>query len=107
MNYLKWIVVPAVLVIGFAVAGTSEAKAGGFGVTYGGSYGYGYNYGYGGGYNNCAPYGGSGVSVYYGTPYNSFYYGRSVGYPSYYNRGPVRDCYPRRSHGHHHHHHHH
>jgi len=93
-RYMKWLVVPAVLVGAWMFVAPQSASAQGFGISiysgggyYGSPYGGGYGSYYRGGYGG---YGG------YGSPYGSYYRG---GYGS-----PYGSFY--RGYGHHHHHHH-
>lgn len=90
-RYMKWLVVPAVLVGAWIFAAPQSASAQGFGISIysgGGYYGSPYGGGYGSYYRGG--YGG------YGSPYGSYYRG---GYGS-----PYGSFY--RGYGHHHHHHH-
>jgi hypothetical protein len=102
-RFVKWLVLPAVLLGAAVFAAPLDAQAQGWGVSfyggnpyggyyapsYGSSYGYG---GYGGGYSSYS------YRAFYGNPYtfrNSYYGGGYPVYRSYYGGG------------HHHHHHHH
>ena len=105
-RFIKWLVMPAVMLAASLMAAPQAAEAQGFGVSiYSGSpYGGGY-YGspYGGGYSSYRSY--SSYGAFYGNPYtfrNSYYGGYGGGYPgyrSYYGSGYGG------GYGHHHHHH--
>ena len=79
----RWIILPAVLVLGSMAVDTPRADAGGFGLTIGNGYGRGLSIYSGSSYRSYrAPYGGGfyGGRSYVGYPYG----GRSVRYsPSY------------------------
>lgn len=84
-RFMKWLIVPVVLVGAFLVAAPQEASAGGWGISfYGGSpsFYYGNGGGYGGGYGN---YGYRSYNPYYSNNYYRGNYGG--GYGNYYGGG--------------------